>query len=430
MRTEDNAPTPPSGRPRLTPASTGAAAPAREPIWTRDFVLICLINVLAMWGFTMLMPTLPVYVKKMGGQESAIGLIMGIFALSALASRPWSGRWMDRKGRRGIYLVSLSAVVPIYLAYGLVPTTIFWLGALRLLHGLCFGVMMTAGGTIVADAVPAGRRGEGIGYFGTFAVISSALAPATGIALMGRFGFGTVAAVAAGLAFVSVFLARAIRYQPLPTRARGPASASAPGPFARYAERRSVAPSVIALFLYCAQTSVLTFLPVHASEKGIGNIGLFFAVNAVTVMSFRALAGKLYDTRGPSFVIVPGILVAVTAMLVVGLADNLAMLLFGAVLLGVGMGATAPSLQALSVDGVAPERRGAANSTYFSALDIGMGGGAILLGMVAQAFGYPVMYFAAAGLAACGAVLFGILRPRRSPVLKEVHLAHDVRQPA
>ena len=383
-------------------------------------MLICLVNVLAMWGFTMLMPTLPVYVKTMGGQESAIGLIMGVFALSALASRPWSGRRMDRVGRRGLYLGSLIAVVPIYLAYSVVPTTILWLGAVRLLHGVCFGIMMTGGGTVVADAVPASRRGEGIGYFGTSAVVSSALAPTAGIMLMNHFGFGTLAVVNACLALVAVLLARTIRYQPVSKRAAGSVSAKAERGLARYVERRSLAPSVIALCLYCAQTSVLTFLPVHALQRGISNIGLFFAVNALTVMVFRAVAGKLYDTRGPALVIVPGILVAVAAMLVVGAATSLEMFLLGAVLLGIGMGAVAPSLQAMSVDGVAPERRGVANGTYFSALDIGMGGGAILLGTVAQAFGYPVMYFVAAGLATGGLVLFAILRPTKNPVCLNV----------
>jgi MFS family permease len=408
-------------------ASTGAAAPSPEPVWTRDFVLVCVVNVLAMWGFSMLMPTLPLYVKQhMGGQGSEIGLIMGVFALSALAFRPWSGRWMDRVGRRGIYLFSLTAVVPIYLAYSLVPASLPWLLAVRLLHGVVFGIMITGGGTIVADTVPATRRGEGIGYFGMFAVVSSALAPSAGLAVMGRYGFTGVAVVSAAVGLAGLLLARTIRYQPVPKKAEGPTPAKVGGLLTRYVERRSLAPSVVAMCLYCAQTSVMTFLPVHALRQGVGNVGLFFAVNAVTVTIFRAVAGKLYDSRDPSLVIVPGLFIAALSMVLVGVSKNLEMFLLGAVLFGIGIGAVAPSLQAMSVEGVASERRGAANSTYFSALDIGMGGGAILLGAVAQAFSYTMMYFVAAGLTAFGLVLFAALRPARSTMREPAVMAVPV----
>jgi predicted MFS family arabinose efflux permease len=44
---------------------------------------------------------------------------------------------------------------------------------------------------------------------------------------------------------------------------------------------------------------------------------------------------------------------------------------------------------------VPPERRGAATATYFLFLDLGLGLGFVLWGLVAQSYGYELMYLAA-----------------------------------
>lgn len=57
-----------------------------------------------------------------------------------------------------------------------------------------------------------------------------------------------------------------------------------------------------------------------------------------------------------------------------------------------GLGALAPAFQTLAVQSAPPSRAGVATSTYFWSLDISVGLAAALLGMAANAFGYPFMY--------------------------------------
>jgi len=59
----------------------------------------------------MLMPTLPKYVQRWAVDESVIGLVTGIFTVSAVLVRPLVGRELDRQGRRGIYPGSLGLPV-------------------------------------------------------------------------------------------------------------------------------------------------------------------------------------------------------------------------------------------------------------------------------------------------------------------------------
>jgi predicted MFS family arabinose efflux permease len=68
------------------------------------------------------------------------------------------------------------------------------------------------------------------------------------------------------------------------------------------------------------------------------------------------------------------------------------MLAISAVLFGFGFGAVQPSLQAWILNRVEPELRGPANATFYSAFDLGIGGGALLLGRLAEASSYAMMY--------------------------------------
>src|SRR5690625_2511991 len=78
-----------------------------EKIWTRDFVLICFANFFIFLCFQMTLPTLPLFVKELGGSDQLIGMIVGIFTFSALAFRPYAGHALESKGRRFVYMLGL-----------------------------------------------------------------------------------------------------------------------------------------------------------------------------------------------------------------------------------------------------------------------------------------------------------------------------------
>lgn len=51
-------------------------------------------------AFYMLYPTLPLFIKEMGGNEKQVGLAMGALMLSSVILRPFVGGLLDRFGRR------------------------------------------------------------------------------------------------------------------------------------------------------------------------------------------------------------------------------------------------------------------------------------------------------------------------------------------
>ena len=62
-------------------------------LWTKDFILIGLTNFIIYLGFQMLLPTIPVYAKHLGGNATTVGMVLGVFALSALGSQP-AATWL------------------------------------------------------------------------------------------------------------------------------------------------------------------------------------------------------------------------------------------------------------------------------------------------------------------------------------------------
>jgi MFS family permease len=62
-----------------------------ERLWTRSFILMILGTFFLFTAFYMLYPTLPLFIKHIGGNETHVGLSMGIFMLSAVIFRPVIG---------------------------------------------------------------------------------------------------------------------------------------------------------------------------------------------------------------------------------------------------------------------------------------------------------------------------------------------------
>ena len=79
------------------------ATPSAEPeaLFTRDFLLVCLSTFLFSGSMFLLFAVLPFFVvQDLHGAESQVGMIMGAFAVSAVLSRPLSGRLVDTWSRK------------------------------------------------------------------------------------------------------------------------------------------------------------------------------------------------------------------------------------------------------------------------------------------------------------------------------------------
>jgi len=381
---------------------------AVERLWTKDFLLVILMNLLLFFGFQMLLPTLPVYVLDLGGEESMAGLVIGIFTASAVLVRPYAGKLLDALGRKIVLVAGLIVFLVSVLGYNWAPTVMLLL-LLRFIHGFGWGAASTATGTIAADIISRSRLGEGMGYFGLAGTLAMALAPLVGLSIIASFGFTTLFLFSAALVLLALVVVNFMTFMDISSE-QGRQKVK-PALFEKSAWR----PSLVMFFITMTYGAVVAFIALYAAQRQVENIGLFFTVYAITLTVSRPLAGRMADRLGVDKVVIPGIIFILLTMVVLAQAGSLAVFLLAGIIYGVGFGAVQPSLQALVVQNIPPTRRGAANGTFFSAFDLGIGAGSLIWGAVAQAVGYSQMYLWAIIPALLGLLTYHFLGRQVSP---------------
>ena len=363
------------------------------PLWTKEFILITISNLFLTFSFQMLIPTLPVYVSERGGDELAVGMVISVFTISALLTRPFAGKALDSVGRRKVLFIGLLSFILCTLGYYWM-TTVFLILSLRFLHGIGWGISTTAYGTIVSDLTPQQRRGEGLGYYGLAANFAMALAPLVGIWAMNELGFGQVFLISVIIGTVGLVLSQFIHYpesQPKPQT--NTVIAKSKEPFYKgLVEGKVLFPSLLVMIIAVTYGGIVSFITLFGQETGLANVGWFFLAYAGVLMITRPFAGKLFDRKGHAWVLLPGIVIMALGLMTLSFADSISILVVSALLYGAGFGAVQPSLQAWAINLVSANRRGAANGTFFSAFDLGIGLGAMILGMVANVSSYAIMY--------------------------------------
>jgi len=359
----------------------------REPLWTKEFVALIFANLCMFLGFQMLIPTLPVYVKEIGGTSSNIGLVVGMFTVAALFVRPLTGNALQKFNKKIILMIG-TAICLLAMGSYLFASTIFLLLAVRILHGAGFGITTTTYGTVVSDLIPSARRGEGMGYFGLSGTIAMALGPLIGLWLMQTYNFTILFLCALSCTIVSLILTKLLQIQ----KTKQPPQQSSSSFLDGFIERKALLPSLLILCITLMYGGIGSFITLFATEVGIADISLFFLCNALAIAVTRPFSGKLYDAKGHTFVIIPGVIITFTGIILLSYTTTIPSLIIAAACYGSGFGAIQPALQAWMIDRVAPHRRGVATATFFSAFDLGIGAGAIIFGFIAHFTNYATVY--------------------------------------
>lgn len=349
-------------------------------------------------SFLLMLAILPLYVKDdLGGSDSEVGLIIGVFAFAALFPRPFIGREIDKGGSKRFLIAGAIIFIVSSLLY-LVATSVPSLLAVRVVHGIGMACFHTAAFTFIAELAPPNRRGEAMGIWGMMSTIATAVAPYGGLLLRDAYGASIVFVAGALFAASALVLIGFVRE---PKR-----EVSAPGSNVGGLIEPSVfTPAVLVLLMTLVYGAVQSFVLLYADERGIEGKGLYFTAFAIAVFAARLFGGRLADQRGRWAIILPALSLAVVAMLIMAMTTNLPMLLLVGVLYGLAFGSAQPALTALAIDLVPATRRGAGMATFTSSFEAGIGTGSIVMGLIAAQTSYSVMFAICAIFPAIAVVL-------------------------
>ena len=365
---------------------------SQEPLWTKDFFSIAIINLFVLSGGNMLIPTFPFYLKSLGGSELTVGVAAALYSISSLIMRPIAGWILDHKGRKGIFYVGVIGIILVSFSYNFMAT-IPALIVLRTMHGLMTSTANTSCSTNACDIVPQTRFAEGIGMFGLTNSMAMAIGPALGQAVMEKHGFGPMfyCCVAFGVISLICLSRMVIKEVPHPVQ-RSSGSIPLKERIATIFHKDALPASLVLLLAMIPGGAISSFIALFAAEESMGVGATYFLVQAMGTGSARLFSGRWADRKGEG----PMVYVS-SALYIVGLGliifgHHASFLYISGLLYGWGYGLSIPALQTMAVRIAPREQRGAASSTYLCSYDVGWALGGLLGGVLVTAFGYRKMF--------------------------------------
>lgn len=372
-----------------------------EKIWTKDFILLILSNFLMYITYYAILSALPIYlVSDLNASKIQVGVVVGTYTIASVLVRPFSGFALDRFGRRTIFLSALVLYSLLFTGY-LVAITLTSIILLRFAQGLTWGITTVAGSTIATDSIPASKRGEGIGYFALSTTLGMSVGPIIGLFICHKWGYTAMFVSGCFISIASLICAYAVHL-----RKRFIVGKHITLKWSSMFDKNSIRPSINVFITMIAYGGLLSFIALYGREIGIQNTSLYFLIFSVGIAAARLTAGKVFDKKGPRRIITICIILLIIGFPLLALAKNAALFYTSAIIIGFGNGVIFPTFQSMVNNLADSLHRGAANSTLYTAVDLGMGLGMIMAGLIAQHISLSAIFWANTVICATGLVFF------------------------
>lgn len=381
--------------------------PREEDRAARIVTMLCVSAMGTFLSQGLLYPALPLYLhNELGTSLGIAGLIMSSQSVAALLARPWSGRFIDTRGRKPFLIAG--PLLTLLTAIGLLSVhTVAAVLVCRSIQGVANAMFYGAATATVADVAPAVRRATYLSRYSLFFYLGFAVGPAVAEFLIGRWDFSSVwiavivcTAVGAALALL------------LPETVQ---SGQAPPPiplWSRFFHPSAIAPGIPYFCVGVGWTSVGAFLSLYARAIGLASSGWLFVALSVTVMITRALSGNLADRIGRWAVATPCAVLCAIGLAVLAAFRQPFPAFVGVVLFAAGYAGIFPTLLAMVVDRAPAAERGQAMGSFNMYFDIGAPIGGFVTGRLIDWSGYGAGFGTMAVIALLGAAL--LVRAARS----------------
>jgi MFS family permease len=384
-----------------SPGRAGALDPGLGRAARPPLALVFSITLTGILANTLIVAPLPDILEDFGRSDSAAGVLVAAATLPGIVIAPVIGLLADRFGRRKVLIPCLVIFGVSGVGAAFAPTFAALVG-MRLLQGVGSAGLINLAVVLLGDYWEGNDRARLIGYNAAVLTVSVAVFPALGgvLAQVGgwRWSFAPYA-----LAVVTAVAVWAM----LPKRAT-----PAPVPVSRQV-RDAVAvlrmPVVFGAVAFGFVLFVLIFglfltaMPIlleddFALDAGVRGLILAFPATGSTVAALTL--GRTRSRFGARRLLLFSTVLFVIGFVSIGVANALVLVFAGALLYGLGEGASIPTVQDL-VAGAAPEAsRGAVVAAWVGAARAGQTVGPLLAGVSLAAVGPSTTFVIGGAVAA------------------------------
>ncbi len=373
----------------------------------RDFLLGLLAMFFAFLSHTMFY-LFPLFLEQFEPSKTWVGLIMGVYSLTAIAVRPFFGRTIDLRGPRAMSLWSLGAMFVVVPWFHLVESAGMLAFVLRALMGLGWGINLVAVMALCTEVAPRDRLAHSLGVIGVSGIVAGAVGPMLAEEIVRHLGFPGLFNSSMVLMVAAAACVVAVREAP---RTGRPAGASRMLVLRRYSVATLAVIALMPVVHGAARGSVINFIALYGSSAGFDRVAPFFLAFSAAAVLTRLGVGDLSDRYGRKRVLLPSALIIGGNLFWLAGTHSYAGFVAAGFLAGLGQGLIFPALSAYLIDLFGHQHKSFSLALYMSLFDTGMGLGSPLFGWISDVAGYRPMYAAAGALLIAYTVLFTFRTP-------------------
>jgi MFS family permease len=360
----------------------------------------------------LLVPTLPLFVASFDVSLATVGLALAGEAVGMLLADLPAGWLLGRVAPKAAMLAGGLLTASAVLLTTIAPT-LATVVVLRVLAGAGLGLFSLSRHAYLAHATRSADRGRAIAIYGGINRLGVFVGPAVGGALAALLGlrapfllYGVLILVA--LVLVVFFIPSEVdigtrhgRPDAPPVRRRREALRASAGTLANAGFGQILGQAV--------RAGRRVLIPLYAAQVlglDVATVGIIVSVSGLVDMLMFYPAGWLMDRRGRKHAIVPCFVVMGFGIALVPLASGFWLLLLAGIVIGVGNGLGSGTMMTIGADLAPREAVGEFLGIWRMIGDVGMVGGPVLIGAVAQTLSLGSAATAVAGLSLGAALWF------------------------
>lgn len=382
-------------------------------IWKRNLIVCWFGMFVTSIGMSQIAPVLPLYIKHLGVQDTALieqfsGIAFGAtFIICAIFSPIW-GKAADRFGRKPMLLRASLGMSIVIFSMGFAHN-VYELIGLRLLQGVITGYS-TACTTLIATQTDKEHAGWALGTLSTSSIAGSLLGPMIGGYIEESFGLQNVFFITGGL-MVITFITTVLFVKEVFNREDKKVLSTREVwntiPNKSLIVLMFVTSFILTLALYSIEpiiTVYVTQLSINSSHVALLS-GMAFSASGLASIIAAPRLGKLSDKIGPHKVMLGALIVAGMIFIPQAFVRNPWQLMMLRFMLGLATAGLAPSVNSL-VKKITPNSlTGRIFGFNMAAQYLGVFGGSILGGQVAAYMGIRYVFFITSTLLLINALL-------------------------
>ena len=389
---------------------------SHSTLWTKNFLLALLANMMVNLSYNMMNSTIGIYAKGFTNVEMLIGLCASGFTGAALVTKLGSAKLLDLFPAKKVAILSLIGSILTSIGY-LFVHEIHLIILIRVLHGLAFGLGSVAVTTIVTSSIPRIHLLEGVGYNMMLVTLTTAIGPGIVLTITNsqpeRFVF-------AFLILIAVLASALLCITPLNNSSKELSDTDCVG-------RLDVTlatwfPALLAVLVAGAQSGVVVYLNLYAMERGFGNMTPYFLCFALANFSIRFSMTKITAHISERTLLYFSGVASIAVMLTIYFTTTPYLIFLAGILFGTAMGFFYPIASTMVIKSISWRKQNVANTINAATGDCANLLGVTLWSILATHTGtYSVIYPVAAGTM----MLYLILLTIYPAILKQLNIPEE-----